>query len=36
MAAYESYLDGKLEDYEYPEEAVKKAMTNLPEVNISA
>ena len=36
LAAYESYLSGKLEDYEYPEEAVRQAMTKLPEVNISA
>jgi len=36
LAAYEAYLSGKLEDYEYPEEAVRQAMTKLPEVNISA
>jgi tryptophan synthase beta chain len=36
LAAYESYLSGKLEDYEYPEEAVRQAMAKLPEVNISA
>ncbi len=33
MAAYETYLSGKLEDYEYPEEAVKEAMAKLPEVS---
>jgi tryptophan synthase beta chain len=33
LGAYESYLTGKLEDYEYPEEAVKEAMTKLPEVS---
>ena len=33
LAAYESYLSGKLEDYDYPEETVKEAMTKLPEVS---
>jgi tryptophan synthase beta chain len=32
LGAYESYLSGKLEDYDYPEEAVKEAMAKLPEV----
>jgi tryptophan synthase beta chain len=32
MAAYESYLAGKLTDYEYPEEKVKEALASLPEV----
>jgi len=32
MAAYDNYLDGKLEDYAYPEERVKEAMKNLPKV----
>jgi tryptophan synthase beta chain len=36
MAAYEAYLAGKLEDYEYPAEAVSAAMLELPEVNIPA
>jgi tryptophan synthase beta chain len=36
LAAYESYLAGKLEDYEYPTEAVKEAMTKLPQVNLPA
>ena len=36
MGAYEAYLGGKLEDYEYPEEAVKAAMQELPKVNIPA
>jgi tryptophan synthase beta chain len=36
MAAYESYLSGKLEDYEYPAEAVKEAMKKLPQVNLPA
>lgn len=32
MAAYDNYLDGKLEDYAYPEEKVKEAIKNLPKV----
>jgi tryptophan synthase beta chain len=32
MAAYDAYLDGKLEDYAYPEEKIKEAMKNLPKV----
>jgi len=32
MAAYESYLSGKLTDYDYPEEKVKEALAHLPEV----
>jgi tryptophan synthase beta chain len=36
LGAYESYLGGKLEDYEYPSEAVKDAMTRLPQVNLPA
>jgi len=36
MAAYESYLSGKLEDYEYPAEAVREAMTRLPQVSLPA
>jgi tryptophan synthase beta chain len=36
MGAYEAYLSGKLEDYEYPAEAVHAAMEQLPKVNIPA
>jgi tryptophan synthase beta chain len=32
MSAYDNYLDGKLEDYAYPEEKVKEAMKNLPKI----
>ncbi len=32
MAAYDNYLSGNLEDYEYPEEWVDKALANLPTV----
>ena len=36
MGAYEAYLGGKLEDYEYPAEAVHAAMEELPKVSIPA
>jgi len=32
MGAYDEYLSGKLQDYEYPDEKVKEALTHLPEV----
>jgi len=32
MAAYDAYLSGKLQDYDYPEAKVKEALTHLPEV----
>ncbi|MFN2484254.1 MAG: TrpB-like pyridoxal phosphate-dependent enzyme [Candidatus Limnocylindria bacterium] len=32
MAAYEAYLAGQLEDFEYPEEKVRQAMEGLPMV----
>ena len=32
MSAYQAYLGGELVDYEYPAEAVKEAMKDLPEV----
>jgi tryptophan synthase beta chain len=32
MAAYDSYHQGKLEDYEYPQESVDEAMKHLPRV----
>ena len=34
MTAYEAYLGGQLEDYEYPAEAVKASLANLPQVNL--
>jgi tryptophan synthase beta chain len=34
MSAYEAYLAGKLQDYEYPDEAIKAALKELPEVNL--
>jgi tryptophan synthase beta chain len=36
MMAYEAYHHGKLEDYEYPAEAIAEAMTHLPQVNMPA
>ena len=32
MAAYDSFFAGKLEDFEYPEEAIKASLHNLPKV----
>jgi tryptophan synthase beta chain len=32
LSAYEKYLAGTLEDYEYPDEAVRKALESLPTV----
>jgi tryptophan synthase beta chain len=34
MTAYQKYLNGQLEDYAYPEAAVKASMEDLPEVNL--
>jgi len=36
MTAYEAYLAGKLEDYEYPADAVAAAMQKLPKVALPA
>lgn len=32
LAAYDAYIDGKLVDYEYPEEKIKESLKNLPKV----
>lgn len=32
MAAYDAFLSGGLEDYAYPEEAIKESLANLPKV----
>lgn len=32
MSAYDAYFAGKLSDYEYPQEAIEKAMAELPQV----
>jgi tryptophan synthase beta chain len=34
MTAYQAYMSGQLQDYEYPAEAVKAAMDRLPKVQI--
>jgi tryptophan synthase beta chain len=36
MSAYQAYLDGKLENYSYPEEEVRRAMADLPKVQLPA
>src|SRR5512143_2180065 len=36
LGAYEAYLGGKLEDFDYPAEAVQAAMAELPRVNMLA
>ena len=36
LSAYDSYLSGELEDYEYPAEEVAAAMKELPQVNLPA
>jgi tryptophan synthase beta chain len=33
MAAYDAYFSGALEDYEYPEEAIKESLAHLPKVS---
>jgi tryptophan synthase beta chain len=35
MMAYQAYLNGELEDFEYPVEAVQEAMTHLPKVEMA-
>lgn len=32
LSAYDKYLDGELEDYEYPEEKIQESLKNLPKV----
>jgi len=32
LSAYDEYLSGRLQDYEYPEEKVKEALASLPKV----
>ena len=34
LGAYDQYFAGKLEDFEYPREAVERAMANLPVVDL--
>ncbi|MGA1847137.1 TrpB-like pyridoxal phosphate-dependent enzyme [Deferribacter abyssi] len=32
MASYDAYFDGKLIDYEYPEDMIKESLKNLPKI----
>jgi len=32
LSAYDSYMEGKLEDYEYPDDKIKESLKNLPKV----
>lgn len=32
MGSYDAYLEGKLVDFEYPEEEIKKSLENLPKI----
>ena len=32
MGAYDAYLSGNLEDFEYPEEKIREALGRLPKV----
>ena len=34
LSAYQSYLSGKLTDYDFPEEAIQIALVKLPDVNL--
>jgi len=34
MGAYDTYLSGALEDYEYPEEKIREALERLPKVSL--
>ncbi len=34
MSSYQAYLSGKLQDYEYPDEAIQVSLAHLPKVNI--
>ena len=32
LAAYDTYLAGKLEDFEYPEQSIRESLSRLPKV----
>jgi tryptophan synthase beta chain len=34
MAAYDAYFSGQLEDFEYPEAAIKESLAHLPKVSV--
>jgi len=33
MTAYDAYFSGQLEDYAYPEEAIRESLAHLPKVS---
>lgn len=33
MGAYDTYLDGKLEDFQHPAHAIEESLPRLPEIN---
>ncbi|MDA3792327.1 MAG: TrpB-like pyridoxal phosphate-dependent enzyme [Elusimicrobia bacterium] len=33
LSSYEAYFDGKLEEYEYPDELIKKSIASLPDID---
>jgi len=35
LSAYDAYLNGKLEDFEFPPEALEKSLANLPKVEVA-
>lgn len=35
MSAYDQYFSGKLEDFEYPQVEIDKALTHLPKVTLN-
>jgi len=35
MTSYQAYLNGELEDYEYPTEEVQRAQARLPQVSLA-
>jgi tryptophan synthase beta chain len=36
LSAFDAYIDSKLQDYDYPEEAIQAAQKKLPEVKVPA
>ena len=34
LSAYDAYMDGKLQDYAYPEEKIREALKKLPQVSL--
>jgi tryptophan synthase beta chain len=34
MGAYDAYLSGNLEDYEYPDEKIRESLERLPKVSL--